>query len=181
MMVCRYILHDHLLFWWCFSSMGSYTYFIFLVRDETRYCNSCRTLVCGGYGELVRIESSFCCGLFKRGRFGVPCAPVFCPDMCCPCLVKSELWVEDAKSAVQIITMARDNARSRMDMHESWFLLIYQKRLERTIAVHNPLWKYDSHSYDTEHHWWGDNIFIKTSDWYVWALSLIGPLNSIHN
>jgi hypothetical protein len=112
-------MHIYLMLTVLLFSPGGGNILVLSVRNETRYCNSCRTLVCGGSGELIRIESSFCCGLFKRGRFGVPCAPVCCPDMFCPCMVKSELWVEDAKSAVKIITMARDSARERMDLHES--------------------------------------------------------------
>jgi hypothetical protein len=40
--------------------------------------------------------------------------PSCCPEVCCPCLVEAELWVDDAKSAVEAITMQRDSARERM-------------------------------------------------------------------
>ena len=63
-------------------------FYCFKVRNDTRYCNSCRTFCCGGRGEEVQIESTFCCGLCKRGRACLTCVPSFCPEVCCPCLAK---------------------------------------------------------------------------------------------
>jgi hypothetical protein len=42
--------------------------------------------------------------------------PSCCPEFCCPCLVEAELWVDDAKSAVEAIKIARDGARRRMEI-----------------------------------------------------------------
>lgn len=86
------------------------------IRNDTRCCNSCRTFFCGGKGEEVQIESTFFCGMCKRGRLCLTCIPSCCPEICCPCLIKSEIWVEDATTAVKIMTMARDSARSRLDI-----------------------------------------------------------------
>eukprot|EP00979_Chaetoceros_neogracilis_P005847 scaffold1127_cov212-Chaetoceros_neogracile.AAC.2 len=84
------------------------------VRDSTRTCNNCKTFWCGGRGEQVLIDSRFCFKMCKRGRWPLTCVPSCCPDFCCPCLVEAELWVDDAKSAVEAITMQRDSARERM-------------------------------------------------------------------
>lgn len=87
------------------------------VADNTRRCNNCKTFWCGGRGEQIIIDSRFCLGMCKRGRGSLMCCiPSCCPDWCCPCFVKSELWVEDAKSAVKAIKMARDGARERLSM-----------------------------------------------------------------
>jgi len=88
------------------------------VRNDTRYCNDCRTFCCGGRGEEVQIESTFGFGMCKRGRVALSCVPACFPDICCPCLVKSELWVEDANTAVKVIKMARDDARERMSLKD---------------------------------------------------------------
>ena len=84
------------------------------VRNGTRRCNDCLTFCCGGGGEQVRMESDFCFGGCVRGRGNVICVPVCCPEPCCPCLVKNELWVEDATVAVDIISQARDSAHKRL-------------------------------------------------------------------
>lgn len=86
------------------------------VRDNTRSCHNCKTFCCGGRGDQVLIDSRFCCGVCKRGRGCGPmaCVPVCCNECCCPCLVESELWVDDAQSAVNTIVMQRDDARERM-------------------------------------------------------------------
>lgn len=84
------------------------------VRDSTRGCNNCKTFWCGGRGEQVLIDSRFCFTMCKRGRWPMTFVPSCCPEVCCPCLVEAELWVDDAKSAVEAITMQRDSARERM-------------------------------------------------------------------
>ena len=40
------------------------------VRNDTRICNPMQTFCCGGYGEEVRLESTFCGGLCYRVRGG---------------------------------------------------------------------------------------------------------------
>jgi len=86
------------------------------VRDDTRRCNNCKTFCCGGRGEQVQIESTFCCGLCLRGRTPMTCIPSCCPEACCPCIAKSELWVEDADAAVRIIQNAQNNAITRLQI-----------------------------------------------------------------
>uniref|UniRef100_A0A6V2HAJ3 Uncharacterized protein n=1 Tax=Ditylum brightwellii TaxID=49249 RepID=A0A6V2HAJ3_9STRA len=63
-----------------------------LVRDDTRRCNNCKTFCCGGRGEQVQIESTFCCGLCLRGRTPMTCIPSCCPEACCPCIAKVSIF-----------------------------------------------------------------------------------------
>mmetsp|Transcript_30897 Transcript_30897/g.35512 ORF Transcript_30897/g.35512 Transcript_30897/m.35512 type:complete len:219 (-) Transcript_30897:129-785(-) len=86
------------------------------VSNSTRRCNDCKTFFCGGRGEQVIIDSRFCFGMCKRGRKPFFCVPSCFPDVCCPCFVKSELWVEDAKSAVETIKMVRADTIERLDL-----------------------------------------------------------------
>ena len=62
------------------------------VTGRGKKCIRCkretRTVCCGGRGEEVQIESTFCCGVCKRGRVGLTCIPSCCPEVCCPCIVK---------------------------------------------------------------------------------------------
>lgn len=86
------------------------------VRNDTRWCDGCLTFLCGGRGEQVQIESTFCCGCCFRGRDGITCIPACCPEILCPCMAKAELWVQDSESAVETIREARDNARVRLQV-----------------------------------------------------------------
>lgn len=86
------------------------------VRDDTRPCNAFWTFCCGGRGEQVQIESTFCFGCCTRGRDNRICIPVCCPEFFCPCIAKAELWVEDAPTAVRIIRDARDDAKRRLGL-----------------------------------------------------------------
>ena len=88
------------------------------VRNDTRCCNMWWTFCCGGRGEQVQIESTFCFSCCIRGRDNRVCIPVCCPDVCCPCMVKSELWVDDAPTAVKIIRDARDDAKRRLGLDD---------------------------------------------------------------
>jgi hypothetical protein len=72
------------------------------IRNDTRVCNPLQTFCCGGRGEEVRLESTFCGGLCYRGRRGmrggggcscccscIPiCIPVGCPECLCPCAAR---------------------------------------------------------------------------------------------
>jgi len=84
------------------------------VRDSTRCCNSCRTFMCGGMGERVKIDSSCCCGACVRGIFPCCCVPSCCPMSCCPCALSHTLYVENAETAVYDIKQARDSAKQRL-------------------------------------------------------------------
>lgn len=59
------------------------------VRNDTRKCHECYTFCCGGRGEAVRLESTFCGNLCYRGRGGgvccFCCVPVCFPEWVCPC------------------------------------------------------------------------------------------------
>ncbi|KAL7441032.1 hypothetical protein ACHAXH_004939 [Discostella pseudostelligera] len=96
------------------------------IKDDTRCCNPFMTFCCGGKGEGVQFESTYCHGMCYRGRSVdvdlvdtlclccIPCVPVCCPDILCPCAARRTLYVEDAETAVKIITRARDDARIRL-------------------------------------------------------------------
>mmetsp|Transcript_27675 Transcript_27675/g.52124 ORF Transcript_27675/g.52124 Transcript_27675/m.52124 type:complete len:237 (+) Transcript_27675:347-1057(+) len=102
------------------------------VRNDTRPCNPLHTFCCGGHGEEVRLESRFCwdgcyrgrslgseqCGLMGGCCCCVPCVPVGCPQCLCPCAARKTIYVEDAETAVQIVTQARDDARKRLQVME---------------------------------------------------------------
>jgi len=102
------------------------------VRNDTRPCNPLTTFCCGGRGEEVRLESRYCFDMCYRGRsIGaehcgllnlfcccVPCVPVGCPECLCPCAARKTIYVEDAGTAVKIISKARDDARIRLQVME---------------------------------------------------------------
>ncbi|KAK1732559.1 hypothetical protein QTG54_016771 [Skeletonema marinoi] len=98
------------------------------IRNDTRVCNPLQTFCCGGKGEEVRLESTFCGGLCYRGRRGTRgcfgcccmplCIPVGCPECLCPCAARKTLFVENADAAVDIIQKARDNAKIRLNVME---------------------------------------------------------------
>jgi len=103
------------------------------VRNDTRPCNPLHTFCCGGRGEEVRLESRFCygdicyrgrsvgfehCGLLNSCCCCVPCVPVCCPDCLCPCAARKTIYVEDAETAVKILSQARDDARIRLNVIE---------------------------------------------------------------
>lgn len=70
------------------------------IRDDTRCCNPFMTFCCGGKGEGVQFESTFCHGMCYRGRSVdvdladmfclccIPCVPVCCPEIVCPCAAR---------------------------------------------------------------------------------------------
>lgn len=61
------------------------------IRNDTRVCNPLQTFCCGGRGEEVRLESTFCGGMCYRGRRGTRggcccmplCVPIGCPECLC--------------------------------------------------------------------------------------------------
>ena len=91
------------------------------IIDKTPCCNDCTTYCCGGQGELVEINSKFCCGCCYRGLCGpVPCCCV-CPCETCNCdtpcpIIHSKLYVENASDAIMKIKNARDSAKARMQI-----------------------------------------------------------------
>lgn len=80
------------------------------IRDDTRCCNPFMTFCCGGKGEGIQFESTFCHGMCYRGRSVdvdlvdtlclccIPCVPVCCPHILCPCAARvSTYWVWSVK------------------------------------------------------------------------------------
>jgi hypothetical protein len=68
------------------------------VKNDTRKCHAMHTFCCGGRGEAVRLESTFCgeaCyrarGMAGGGCCCLCCVPVCCPGCCCPCAVTVSL------------------------------------------------------------------------------------------
>ena len=94
------------------------------VRNNTRTCNPLLTFCCGGRGEELRLESTFCFDLCYRGRCSsgadggccptgsccVPCVPVGCPDCFCPCATR----VSPPQTSPRFL--------SRRDVRNSFFL-----------------------------------------------------------
>lgn len=76
------------------------------VTDQTRICNECRTCLCGGRGERIRIDSTCCFSLCLRSSFPCPCIPVCCPSECFPCAWRHSIYVKDASRALYEIKAA---------------------------------------------------------------------------
>ena len=71
------------------------------ITDQTRQCNEFRTCVCGGKGERIRLDVPFCCNIFLRTTSPVICCvPVCCPTTICPCVLRYEIYLEDAQKAL---------------------------------------------------------------------------------
>ncbi|GMH87811.1 hypothetical protein TrST_g8524 [Triparma strigata] len=83
------------------------------ITDKSRCCNDCRTFCFGGEGEMVQIDSKFCCGCCYRGEIAL-CVPVCCA-LCCP-IIKHQIKVAKASEAIRGIKEARDNAKERMQI-----------------------------------------------------------------
>ena len=80
------------------------------ITDQTRTCNEMRTCLCGGRGERIRIDSPFCFNICLRSSFPCPCVPICCPTTCCPCVLRHEIYVEDAQKGMYEIKKSRFNA-----------------------------------------------------------------------
>lgn len=80
------------------------------LTDQTRLCNEFRTCCCGGSGERVRIDAPFCFDLCLRGTTPCCCIPVCCPNALCPCILRHEIYVEDAQRGLYEIKRARHTA-----------------------------------------------------------------------
>ena len=78
------------------------------ITDQTRFCNECRTCVFGGRGERIRMDSPMCCSCCQRGSFPCVCVPICCPKALCPCILRYEIYLEDAQKAVYEIKKARE-------------------------------------------------------------------------
>jgi hypothetical protein len=68
------------------------------VRNDTRLCNPFITFCCGGHGETVQLESTYCWDMCYRSRGCggicciIPCIPVICPDCVCPCAARVRVF-----------------------------------------------------------------------------------------
>ena len=85
------------------------------ISDKSRFCNDCRTFCCGGEGELIQIDSKFCCGCCYRAY--TPCPIPVCCGFCCP-IIRHRIWVAKATDAIRGIKEARDNAKERMGIKD---------------------------------------------------------------
>ena len=86
------------------------------IQNRTRCCNDVRTWCCGGVGERVMINNTFCYGACARGLFPCPCVPSCCPSLLCPCMLSYNLYVKDANKAVVEIKSAHVGAKERMGL-----------------------------------------------------------------
>jgi hypothetical protein len=80
------------------------------ITDQTKFCNECRTCVFGGKGERIRMDSPTCCSCCQRGRFPCICVPICCPKAICPCILRYEIYLEDAQKGLYEIKKAREKA-----------------------------------------------------------------------
>lgn len=80
------------------------------ITDQTRYCNECRTCCFGGKGERIRLDSPVCCSICQRGSFPCLFVPVCCPKSVCPCILRHEVYLQDAQQALHEIKKAREKA-----------------------------------------------------------------------
>lgn len=80
------------------------------ITDQTRVCNECRTCLCGGRGERVRIDSPICFNCCQRSSFPFPCLPFCCPTSLCPCMLMHEIYMEDAQKGLHEIKKVRSLA-----------------------------------------------------------------------
>jgi hypothetical protein len=77
------------------------------MTDQTRTCHECRTCLFGGKGERVQIDSPVCCSCCQRGSFPCLFVPVCCPSIICPCILRHEIYLEDAQKGLYEIKKAR--------------------------------------------------------------------------
>jgi hypothetical protein len=80
------------------------------ITDQTRFCNECRTCCFGGKGERIRMDAPTCFGCCQRGVFPCICIPFCCPKSCCPCILRYEIYVDDAQKGLYEIKRAREAA-----------------------------------------------------------------------
>lgn len=84
------------------------------IYNGTRWCDSCKTCLCGSDGEQVRIDSTCCFGACIKTNIWCCFAPVCCPKTCCPCTISHTIPVQDAERSVSIIKEAKMNAKKRL-------------------------------------------------------------------
>mmetsp|Transcript_4929 Transcript_4929/g.8147 ORF Transcript_4929/g.8147 Transcript_4929/m.8147 type:complete len:208 (+) Transcript_4929:111-734(+) len=82
------------------------------ITDKTRCCNDCRTMCCGGHGQLLQLSSPFCAGCCYRSMFPLPCVPVCCTPCCGMCMMDEFIWVDNAMEAGAAIKQQRDAVRA---------------------------------------------------------------------
>jgi len=80
------------------------------LSTNTRCCNECRSCLCGGQGERIRMDATCCCGFCYRSTKPCPFVPVCCPGTCCPTAIVREIYVKDCHHALYEIKKARKEA-----------------------------------------------------------------------
>lgn len=73
------------------------------ITDKTRCCNEMRTCLFGGKGERLSLDSPICCGACERASSPIFCVPVCCPTSVCPCIMKHEIYLDDAQQGLHDI------------------------------------------------------------------------------
>lgn len=82
------------------------------VSDQTRFCNEFLTCMFGGSGERIRLTGPACCfGLCIRANsYCCMFVPICCPKIFCPCMMRHDIFVEDAQKGLYELRKARDAA-----------------------------------------------------------------------
>lgn len=99
--LCHYDIQDHVTVLYFDDPMFD------RLSDQTRHCNECRTCLCGGAGERVIIDSPICFNLCLRASCPCPCVPICCPTDLCPCVLRYEIYLEDAQKGLYEIKKSR--------------------------------------------------------------------------
>jgi hypothetical protein len=77
------------------------------LTDKTRTCNETCTCLFGGRGERLQMSLSCCFNLGYRSQFPCLCVPKCCPMSMFPCVLRHEIYLEDAQKALYEIKQVR--------------------------------------------------------------------------
>lgn len=88
------------------------------LTDQTRFLNEFRTCLCGGKGERVRIDAPFCFSCCLRSHC-IPFVPSCCPTSLCPCVLRYEIYLEDAQKGLYEIRKSRKKALRDFNLDET--------------------------------------------------------------
>lgn len=82
------------------------------ISDQTRFCNEFLTCLFGGNGERIRLNGSPCCfgACIRANSSCCMFVPVCCPKTVCPCMIRQDIYVEDAQKGLYEIKKAREAA-----------------------------------------------------------------------
>lgn len=101
------------------------------VTDQTRCCNECLTCFFGGRGERIRMDGPVLCFCCQRTTISCCFVPVVCSkSLCCPCMLRYEIYLDDAQQALFEIKKAREAALNS-DLHAWTTTAIGGKNMSR--------------------------------------------------